>query len=310
MITVAGFNTAIDHWMELDALRPGKVHRAAREEILPGGKGLHVAQTIAALGEPARLIGIVDAAHRDFIARRMDARGVHFQAVEIDAPLRHCMALREADGRSTEVLGPGPELGAHDAALLADAFRAALADSRLMVLSGSLPRGLGADTYAGFVRAARAAGRRCGVDTSGALLRQTLAAQPFLLKPNRDEAEALLGHPIPDVDTAVVALRELAARGVEWPALSLGAQGAVALDAGGAWHAAVALREVRNTVGSGDCFLAGMAVALVRGQPLPEALRLAVACGAANAMSVETGYVRRDAVDALLPRVTLRAWTS
>ena len=86
----------------------------------------------------------------------------------------------------------------------------------------------------------------------------------------------------------------------------LGDVAAVGVDGSGAWHAAVELEQVRNTVGSGDCFLAGMAVALARGEPLHEALRLAVACGAANAAGEETGYVEQRMVDALLGEVRLQ----
>lgn len=309
MITVAGFNTAIDHLMRVDALQLGEVNRAVQEQVLPGGKGLHVAQTIAALGEPVQLIGLVDAAHRNLIARRMSERGVLFHGVEIDAPLRHCIALQDAAGQITEVLGQGPQLGERDRAALHRAFRLALADSELAILSGSLPRGLAADTYAELAQQVRAAGKRCLVDASGEVLRQAAAARPFLLKPNRDEAEALFGRPVGDLDAAVAALRELSARGVAMPVLSLGALGAVGMDGSGVWHAAVELEQVRNTVGSGDCFLAGMAVAVERGEPLREALRLAVACGAANAMDVETGYVRPEQVEALLGLVRVGEWT-
>lgn len=308
MITVAGFNTAIDHLMRVDELHLGEVNRAVQEQVLPGGKGLHVAQTVAALGEPVQLIGLVDAAHRNLIARRMSERGVLFHGVEIDAPLRHCIALQDAGGQITEVLGQGPRLGERDGAALHRAFRLALADSELVVLSGSLPRGLAVDTYAELAQQVSAAGKRCLVDASGEVLRKAVAAQPFLLKPNRDEAEALFGRSLGDLDAAVAALRGLHARGVAMPVLSLGAQGALGMDDSGAWHAAVELDQVRNTVGSGDCFLAGMAVAVRRGEPLREALRLAVACGAANAMDVETGYVRPDQVEALLGRVRVREW--
>lgn len=308
MITVAGFNTAIDHLMRVDVLHLGEVNRTVHEQVLPGGKGLHVAQTVAALGEPVQLIGLIDAAHRNLTARRMSERGVLFHGVEIDAPLRHCIALQDADGQITEVLGQGPQLGERDRAALHRAFRLALAESELVVLSGSLPRGLAADTYAELAQQVRAAGKRCLVDASGEVLRQAVAARPFLLKPNRDEAEALFGRAVGDLDAAVGALRELSARGVAMPVLSLGALGAVGMDESGVWHAAVELEQVRNTVGSGDCFLAGMAVAIRRGEPLPEALRLAVACGAANAMDVETGYVRPDQVEALLGRVRVREW--
>lgn len=308
MITVVGINTAIDHLMRVDALHLGEVNRTVHEQVLPGGKGLHVAQTIAALGESVQLIGLIDAAHRNLTARRMSERGVLFHGVEIDAPLRHCIALQDADGRITEVLGQGPQLGERDRAALQRAFRLALAESELVILSGSLPRGLPVDTYAELAQQVHAAGKRCLIDASGEVLRQAVAAQPFLLKPNRDEAEALFGRSVGDLDAAVTALRELAARGVAMPVLSLGAQGALGMDDSGVWHAAVELEQVRNTVGSGDCFLAGMAVAIRRREPLREALRLAVACGAANAMDVETGYVRPDQVEALLGRVRVREW--
>lgn len=308
MITVVGINTAIDHLMRVDALHLGEVNRTVHEQVLPGGKGLHVAQTIAALGESVQLIGLIDAAHRNLTARRMSERGVLFHGVEIDAPLRHCIALQDADGRITEVLGQGPQLGERDRAALQRAFRLALAESELVILSGSLPRGLPVDTYAELAQQVHAAGKRCLIDASGEVLRQAVAAQPFLLKPNRDEAEALFGRSVGDLDAAVTALRELAARGVAMPVLSLGAQGALGMDDSGVWHAAVELEQVRNTVGSGDCFLAGMAVAIRRREPLCEALRLAVACGAANAMDVETGYVRPDQVEALLGRVRVREW--
>jgi len=308
VITVVGINTAIDHLMRVDALHLGEVNRTVHEQVLPGGKGLHVAQTIAALGESVQLIGLIDAAHRNLTARRMSERGVLFHGVEIDAPLRHCIALQDADGRITEVLGQGPQLGERDRAALQRAFRLALAESELVILSGSLPRGLPVDTYAELAQQVHAAGKRCLIDASGEVLRQAVAAQPFLLKPNRDEAEALFGRSVGDLDAAVTALRELAARGVAMPVLSLGAQGALGMDDSGVWHAAVELEQVRNTVGSGDCFLAGMAVAIRRREPLCEALRLAVACGAANAMDVETGYVRPDQVEALLGRVRVREW--
>lgn len=306
MIAVAGFNTAIDHLMQVATLAVGAVNRASGEQVLPGGKGLHVAQTIAVLGEPVQLVGLIDAAHRNLTARRMSERGVLFHGVEIDVPLRHCIALQDGAGRITEVLGQGPQLGVRDREALSRAFRLALDDSDLVVMSGSLPRGLPADTYAAMARQAHEAGRRCLVDASGAVLRHAIGAHPLLVKPNRDEAAAWFGRPIDDLDAAAAAVRALAAAGVAMPVLSLGDHGALGMADGRLWHATVALETVRNTVGSGDCFMAGMAVALARGQALPDALRLAVACGAANAMEVETGYVRPDQVEHLVGRVRVQ----
>jgi tagatose 6-phosphate kinase len=304
MITVAGFNTAIDHLFTVDALVPGAVQRASRAEPYPGGKGLHVAQTIAALGERVQLVGLVDAAHRNLVARRMAERGVLFHGIEIDQPLRSCIAVRERDGRVTEILGPGPELGLAAREELLRAWRRCAEESVQLVLSGSLPRGFDADTYAGMVR--HAGGRPCLVDASGDALRQVAGAAPWLLKPNRDEAAELAGKPLRTLEDAAAVARELHARGVALPVVTLGADGAVGFDGSDAWHASVALPHCVNAVGSGDCLLAGLAVALGRGQPLAAALRLGVACGAANAMGEETGYVQRGQVETLLGEVVLQ----
>ncbi|WP_424683863.1 1-phosphofructokinase family hexose kinase [Frateuria sp. YIM B11624] len=304
MITVAGFNTAIDYLFTVDALVPGTVQRAAQAEPYPGGKGLHVAQTVAALGERVQLVGLVDAAHRNLVARRMAGRGVLFHGIEIEQPLRSCIAVRERDGRVTEILGPGPQITLAEREELLRAWWRCAEESTLLVLSGSLPRGFDADIYAWMVR--HAADRPCLVDASGDALRHAAGSGAFLLKPNRDEAAELAGRPVRTPQDAAAVARALHAQGIVLPVVTLGAEGAVGFDGRDAWHASVALERSVNAVGSGDCLLAGLAVALKRGEPLAQALQLGVACGGANAMDEETGYVRRERVDALLGEVSLR----
>ncbi|WP_426700185.1 1-phosphofructokinase family hexose kinase [Rhodanobacter sp. Col0626] len=306
MITVIGFNTAIDRFIRLDSLRPGEVSRALDEQVSPGGKGLHVAQTIAALGERVQLIGLVDPAHRNMIGRQMCERGVLFHGIEIADSLRTCIALQDATGQITEILGQGPLLDVTQQEALLRAFRRGVEDSDLIVLSGSLPRGFESTIYAELAAHVRDAGKRCLVDAGGALMRHALEVQPFVVKPNRDEITELFGRPIADLDAAVAAARELHARGVAMPVVSMGALGAVAVDDSGTWRAAIELSDVRNTVGSGDCLLAGVTVGIARGLPLEEILRLGVACGAANALAEETGYATRASVNALAPQVRLQ----
>jgi len=303
VITVIGFNTAIDRFIRLDTLRPGEVSRALDEQAYPGGKGLHVAQTIAALGERVQLVGLVDAAHRNMIGRQMCERGVLFHGIEIADNLRTCIALQDASGHITEILGQGPLLDSAQQEALLRAFRRGVDDSDLVVLSGSLPRGFPPTTYAELATYVRDAGKRCLVDAGGELLQHAVQAQPFLVKPNRDEISELLGRPIGDLAAAVDAVHELRTRGVAMPVVTMGALGAVAADANGVWHAAIELAQIRNTVGSGDCLLAGMTVGMTRNMNLEETLRLGVACGAANAQGQETGFVERRAVEALRSQV-------
>jgi len=50
--------------------------------------------------------------------------------------------------------------------------------------------------------------------------------------------------------------------------------------------------KAKNPIGSGDAMMAGIAVGLLQSQSIAEAVRLGIACGAANAMTVEPGFVR------------------
>jgi len=306
MITVAGFNTAIDRFIQVDALTPGEVHRVRTEKIYAGGKGVHVAQTIAELGERVRLIGPIDTAHHSLIARQMSARGVLFRGVQIEGELRQCLALQEAGGSITEILGQGPQLNQLEQDGLLRDFGRSVEESELVILSGSLPRGFADTLYAGLVEYVHGLGKRCLVDASGDVLRSAVGAKPFLVKPNRDEISQLVGHPVINLEAAEMAVIALREQGVALPVVTMGELGAVAANESGAWHAQLKPARVRNVVGSGDCFLAGMAVAIQRQLPLDEALRLAVACGVANAESEETGFAKRSNVEALLPNVIVR----
>lgn len=305
MITVGGFNTSVDKAMDVDELTPGAVNRVRAVNASPGGKGVHVALAVATLGEPVCLVGLIDAAHRRLFEDALVARNVTFDAVQ-SASVRTCLAIHDRGGRRvTEVLEPGPDTDEPTREALRARFVARASRSSIAVLSGSAPRGFADGLYGELVRALRSSGVRVLVDASGGLLRDALEARPFLVKPNRDEAEELAGALIEGPAAAATVARTLLARGPGLVVVSLGDAGAVAVSEGSAAHAWVRVESAPNPVGSGDCLLGGVAVALARGQSLEEVLRLGVACGAANAMSRETGRFDRADVEKLLPRVEL-----
>ena len=62
----------------------------------------------------------------------------------------------------------------------------------------------------------------------------------------------------------------------------------------------------RYPVGSGDAFLAGLVVALERGDPWPDALRLALGAAAANAELPGAGALDAARADVLAARAEIR----
>ncbi len=303
MIVVGGLNTAVEKLARGAALQPGRVNRIEDVRTYPGGKGLHVAATVAALEAPVRLVGIIDAAHRGLFEGFLGARGVEFVGVKVAGAIRTCLAIQDPVGGTTEILEPGPTLDPDERGALCEAFLRAARGARLAVLTGSAPDGFGSDVYGELVAALAKQGVPCLLDASGERLRHGLLARPYLVKPNREEAEALAGRALDSVASAGEWAREVGQATGTRVVVSLGSSGAAAWADGRVFRATPPHVEAVNTVGSGDCLLGGLAVGLARELPFEQALRLGVACGTANALSAETGLLRRVDVDKVLPGV-------
>jgi 1-phosphofructokinase len=127
-----------------------------------------------------------------------------------------------------------------------------------------------------------------------------------MVKVNGHELGEALGRAIETPADAAAAARATTARGPRSVVVTLGRQGAVAVDARGAWWASPPSIAPVSPVGSGDTLLAGLATALLRGEPLPDALRLGVACGTANALVLGAGVMRTDDITRVHADVVLR----
>jgi 1-phosphofructokinase family hexose kinase len=160
-----------------------------------------------------------------------------------------------------------------------------------------------ADIYGELIAAANRAGVPAILDADGDALARALPARPALIKPNRAEAERLLGRRLGNRAELVKAARELLAGGARTVVISSGGEGAVLASAQGTWWATPPVIEPGSTVGAGDSMVAGLALALARGMAPDEALRLATAAGTATASLAGTQVCDAAGVAALLPGV-------
>jgi len=123
-----------------------------------------------------------------------------------------------------------------------------------------------------------------------------------VITPNETEAEALVGFPVSDPDSAERAAQWLVGRGVELAVVKLGAQGAYyATSEGGAYVPPFRVEAV-DSVAAGDAFNGALAVALAEGQDIPQAVRMASAAGALAVTKSGAQYSMptRKEVEALL----------
>ena len=179
-----------------------------------------------------------------------------------------------------------------------------------MTLSGSLPKGVPADTYARLVAIAAEAGVPVLLDTSGAALDAALEAdvKPTLVKPNLTEINGLLGTSFTSDDLSD--LRQTLAAdarfaGIPWVVVSMGAAGSVAFHDGRTLRARAPRIEAVNATGSGDSTIAGFAHAIAAGSDAEEVLRCGNTCGTLNAMDPQTGHLVMDKWDEIYQGVEI-----
>lgn len=284
MILIVCPNLAVDQTILVDRFETGGVHRSKATLRAPGAKGVNVARVLSTLKVPCVLTGLVGGAAGSFITAGLQKEQILFQPCAISQESRTCYILAdEPNRRQTVVNEPGPEITSEEIARFAGLFEQLLDEAQVAVFSGSLPPGMPDDFYVRLIARTRSAGKRALLDCSGAALQHASLAGPFLLKINQAEAAALGGCPVTTVE-AFRAADRLLALGISLVMITLGADGAVLATSKEKLRFVPPAIKARNSVGSGDAALAGLATGLVSEFSLEELGRLAIAAGAANAL--------------------------
>jgi 1-phosphofructokinase len=286
MITTVTPNPSLDRTLHLPRVVLGEVNRATATMVEPSGKGVNVALALHSVGVPARAVLPVGGSVGHEIALLLDDLGLDHLDVPIAGTLRSNISLVEADGRTSKVNEPGPQLSQAEIDALCAMALAHSGTGDWMVWAGSLPVGFTPERFADAVAATRAAGRLVALDCSGLPLRQALEQDggrlPHLVKPNADELAEVTGRSLRTLGEVADAAQMLVARGVRTVLVSLGRHGALLVDADlpGPLHGAADVGRVVNTVGAGDALLAGWLAAVHAGATSAGALANALRFGA------------------------------
>ena len=317
MILVVALNPALDVTHHVPGVDWSGVNRPGQVWARPGGKGLNVARTLQVLGSETAVIGLAGGVTGDAVRAGLAEAGVPARFVSIAGETRRTFAVVDTARHETALFNePGPRVSAGEWAALIVMYEKSLAGSSAVVLSGSLPRGLAADSYAGLAARAAEAGVPAVLDAEGPALLHGAAEGPAIIKPNLAELERTLGRSLPEpggagqVDRPAIAeaARELMAVGARAVVVSLGSDGLLAVTGDGSWHAAPPGRVAGNPTGAGDAVVAGLAHGLAFGTPWPERLRQAAALGTAAAAAPAAGHFDPADYARALAGVTVARW--
>lgn len=303
MILVINLNASIDKRYVLENLEKGKVMRVQKVENTPGGKGIHVANVATTLKEECIVTGFLGGKTGEFIENKLKEYGIKNNFIKIEGDTRECLAIITDDSVQTEMLEPGPEVREEEQKEFLSLYADLIEKAEVIVASGSIPRNVPKNFYKKLLELANKKNKKFLLDTSGELLNEGIKGKPYFIKPNKEEIEFLTGRKICTIEDAVKEIKNLQDKGIEFVAISLGKDGSIVGFQDNFYKVTVPAVKSVNPVGSGDSFVAGVAIATKRGYDIKDTLKLACACGTANVMEEETGFVTESVVNELFNKI-------
>ena len=286
MISTITLNPTIDKTVYIAKLSPNDTNRVTRVEIDAGGKGINCSRMLKRLGAETMVVAFLGGTTGDFVSMVLGKEGVALECVPTDKPTRTCVCVEESTGVPPTTLNErGGPVEHRELVALLEMAKDVARKSSYMVFGGSVPTGVNQDIYRCLIDIANAGGAKAVLDADGEALAEGLKAKPFMIKPNLEELERLLGVGFESQSDVARAALTLAERGIELIVISLGKQGAIACYKEMIYHATCPEVKCVSTIGSGDSMIAGMLYELDRGAGIVDALRTGCAAGAATAMS-------------------------
>ena len=293
MIVTVTLNAALDRTLTVPNFQRSHRHRASQVLTLAGGKGINIARALKRLDVPVVATGLAGGRTGTRIVEELTAEAILNDFVRIGEESRTSTAVVDPmESSYTEINEWGPRVSPEELEVLLEKLHYLSRGADFVIFAGSLPRGVEESFYADAIRELNRRGVPVVLDTEGEPLRLGVEAEPYLVSPNQREAEHVVGQELDDQDDFLMALdaiAELGARNVH-----------ITLDSGcfglfreerqvRRYRALAPMLEPVSVVGAGDVLLAQFIAAKLAGRSTEDAMRLAVAAGAASTLEVGAG---------------------
>jgi 1-phosphofructokinase/tagatose 6-phosphate kinase len=303
MLTVC-LNPTLQNTYVLPQLAIGEVNRVVQQRLDASGKGINVTRVIHQLGHPVLHLTQCGGWTGRLFLELAKKDGLRLAVVKTESAVRFCHTLISSSQKSvTEIVEEGAQVSPAVEEGIRGMFLKKLPGVTTVIISGSKAKGFSDSLFPWMVKTAKADGKRVIVDFRGKDLISSLEYKPDIIKPNLSEFFSTFFPETGCTETEQADLDEEMIRGrlVE---ISTGYSVTVICTRGpkGVLAAAGKLLleqpaqkiNVLNSIGCGDAFTAGLAVALESGYDLQQALEEGIRCASLNALYLKPGTIRPD----------------
>ena len=306
-------NPCIDVTASIDHFEYGGMNRIKSRREDSSGKGINAAVVLKNMGVPVRAIGMNYTGNGAEFADRLSDQGLSYEAVFAEGKVRENIKLLDLEKSvTTEINQSGVPIDAEHLGQIREKIDEALNDESVtaFIMTGSLPPGTPVDFYRSVTERGNEKGIRMMLDAEGAFLLEGIKGKPYLIKPNLFEFVTAFSPKDTTLGSLVEVSRQIISSGVNTVCISLGADGALLVNAQDAFFCAGVPCEVKSTQGAGDSLLSGICAAIEEGKSPEEQLRYGVSCALGTVVREGTLLCRRQEFDRFYPVVKTERYES
>ena len=293
MILSVCANPSIDLTVELEQLNIGQLNRVNNKVVTYSGKALNAAIGVRRLGSDSYATGFMYDNDGGLFSQRLDNEGVKNTFVWNKGSVRTNYKIVDNKSMLTEINDRGDDVSLEKQEELLDLVKNLSKKASVVILSGSLPKGVDDDYY---LKLAKCVNGNCKIvlDTEGEKLIKAVNNGVYMVKPNLRELENIVKRRLNKLKDMIDSCKFLLNSGAENVLLSLGREGAILYDGTNCYYCKSVNVAVNSTVGAGDSMVAAASVLTERNASKEEILKCAVAAGTASITTPGTNLFYRD----------------
>ena len=309
MIYTVTLNPALDYFMNYESLSLGEVNRTGKTQISAGGKGIMESRMLSLLGVESKALGFLGGFSGQYIKDFLNENQIDSDFTEI-ADLTRINVKLKSQKNETSLDATGPKLEEKEIKHFLEKFNH-LTPNDIVVFAGTIPKTLGEDFYERLIEKVQECGATFVMDVDGQKLLDSLPAHPLLIKPNREELEAIFGTSFENNEQIIPYGKKLLDMGAQNVIVSMAGDGALLFTNEKVYFAQGIKGELRNSIGAGDSTVAGFLAEYSQSKDPLLAFRQAIACGTSKAFSDDMpsrAFLRKLQLDLVtgLPCLTVK----
>ena len=283
MIYTVTLNPALDYFMNYEELALGEVNRTGKTQISAGGKGIMESRMLSLVGAKSKALGFLGGFSGQYIKDFLNENQIDSDFTEIEDLTRINVKLKSQENE-TSLDAAGPKLQESEINHFLEKFDH-LKEDDIVVFAGTIPKSLGEDFYERLIAKVQKQKATFVMDVDGQKLLESLPAHPLLIKPNREELEAIFETSFKNNEQIIPYGQKLLEMGAQNVIVSMAGDGALLFTNEKVYFAQGIKGELKNSIGAGDSTVAGFLAEYSQSKDPLLAFRQAIACGTSKAFS-------------------------